>query len=484
MYDPNDKPLATTKPEQNKFADLERLVEEWDSISSTDVESLRSKLYELTKLRESIEATESPDMLRSKETLRLRANNAIIRIIKKLRALASPAGLGLDDATAINFKENIYDVLNQWAYLAAIHPEVSAIISTVVGPILALSLLDRAASQIKTPLSGTRDTRRGGGGAGSDTSNIEGRMKLIDIDKEELRRWGQEQFAQMYKDGVLTYVPYGGDPDRPLSIDLKPYIDAGLLRKIMEDFPYAEILDYYNRELDEFLKNRDPHSGYGIDQTIPHTIDHEPLLKAIAARAATAAAKESYGYAQAATRDKLLADREYRENMEQRMRELLPALQGIRKALQDDLESELARLEAQREDALNKAEKTDPAQPKGKLPPDAPLVPVACPPRLDAEYIDPVSYWRDLRNSPQLKEPPKYRFAGPFTAMTPGAMAFMLAAESAAAGPAAGAPQGGARVIIERILPPPTHLADEDFRRCMQREIDKLIIDFDTGVRG
>ena len=31
---------------------------------------------------------------------------------------------------------------------------------------------------------------------------------------------------------------------------------------------------------------------------------------------------------------------------------------------------------------------------------------------------------------------------------------------------------------------PPTRLADEDFRRCMQREIDQIVETFDTGVRG
>ena len=103
------------------------------------------------------------------------------------------------------------------------------------------------------------------------------------------------------------------------------------------------------------------------------------------------------------------------------------------------------------------------------------------PPRLDTEYIDPVAYWRKMRNSPQLKEPPKYRYAGPFTGLSPAAVAAMVAQSAPSA---ASAPQSGASVLIKRILPPPTHLADEDFRRCMQREIDQSVDTFDTGVRG
>ena len=79
--------------------------------------------------------------------------------------------------------------------------------------------------------------------------------------------------------------------------------------------------------------------------------------------------------------------------------------------------------------------------------------------------------------------PPKDRFSGPFTGLSPAAAAALAA--PAYTPPAAGAAASGApQVIINGILPPPTRLADEDFKRCLQREIDQIVWTFDTGMRG
>lgn len=98
-------------------------------------------------------------------------------------------------------------------------------------------------------------------------------------------------------------------------------------------------------------------------------------------------------------------------------------------------------------------------------------------------YTPPTSSEFILPTERSQNQPPKYRFSGPFTALSPAAMAALTAPEHTP--PAAGAAaSGGPQVIINGILPPPTRLADEDFKRCLQREINKLVIDFETGVRG
>ena len=98
--------------------------------------------------------------------------------------------------------------------------------------------------------------------------------------------------------------------------------------------------------------------------------------------------------------------------------------------------------------------------------------------QLGVEYIDPVSYLRDMRENPPTFNPVSFR--DPAHYIPTAAWAAMAA--SSAAQPAAGTPN--VKVIIEKIHEPPTRLADEDFRRCMQREINMIVNTFDTGMRG
>ena len=492
MKNPNTGNIVQLKFDQEKLYALIKLIQETKYGNTDDWVKLKEKRDKLNKMVKDIERTTTTASQRIIWETKQDAKILIKRIDDILNTAGKDTSLRLGNiASGIN---EVLDIVNQvpgnqtWLLAPVANKALNAIIQGINKGILAISpaantalaaanplgilvtasalyleILNMVAEHMKKSLMYKIRSSRGGE-KGPDTPELE-KAKLVPTE-EELRTWAKEQFEQMYKDGVFTYVPYGGDPNRPLSIDLKPYIDAGLFQKIIEDFPYSEILDYYNQELDEFLKNRSPHDSYGVDQTIPHTIDHEPLLKAIAANAANAAAQQSPGYAQAATRDRLMENRERREYEERIIQKLLPALQAECKQYQDAME----KYDALRERKANQAE-------QGAVPSPA------CMPRPGAEYIAPMSYPRDARNSSPQEEKPKYRFAGQFSAISPAAVAAM-AAQSAAERQAASAPQGGVKVIIEKIHQPPTHLADEDFRRYMQREIDQIVNNFDSGVRG
>ena len=181
------------------------------------------------------------------------------------------------------------------------------------------------------------------------------------------------------------------------------------------------------------------------------------------AYAANRAAIESPGYAQAATRDRLLENREQRESDMQSIQSLPHNFQEERASRQILLDQ----LEAMQESKLNQAEQdSPPARP----------TPAPYTPPIGTEVIDPVEYLRNARENPLSYTPVAFREHARY---------IPTAAWAAQSAPSAtSAPQGGVKVTIERILPPPTHLADEDFRRCMQREIDQIIETFDTGVRG
>ena len=70
--------------------------------------------------------------------------------------------------------------------------------------------------------------------------------------------------------------------------------------------------------------------------------------------------------------------------------------------------------------------------------------------------------------------------------MSPAIMAAMLMAPPmpASALPAAQASPQNIQVTIDNVSTPPTRLADADFKRCMQREINQIVTTFDTGMRG
>ena len=283
------------------------------------------------------------------------------------------------------------------------------------------------------------------------------------------------------------------DPGHPLPpledviMNILRGIDLDKLRKDAEE-----------RQIEVYRNGTDSGKRVGGNPLQPETLDPVRMIGEHDAEIANAAAKESPGYAQAATRDKLLGDREHRERFAQE-RQQMP--QSVRKRLEQRQRSKDLH-EAEREDALNKAEipPENTAQPA-----NTPLVPnipaplelrpetgamsgneealtstsTSYPPRLDAEYIDPAAHWRNVRNSPPLEL--NFTHLRDRSSYVPTAAWAAMAAQSATA---SGAGAEGVKVVINHILPPPTHLADEDFRRCMQREIDQIVETFDTGVRG
>ena len=78
--------------------------------------------------------------------------------------------------------------------------------------------------------------------------------------------------------------------------------------------------------------------------------------------------------------------------------------------------------------------------------------------------------------------PPQYRFSGPFTALSPAATAALATPAYTPPSVAGAAASGAPQVIITGITPPPTRLADAEFKRCLQRELNDIVRNFDTGM--
>ena len=123
--------------------------------------------------------------------------------------------------------------------------------------------------------------------------------------------------------------------------------------------------------------------------------------------------------------------------------------------------------------------RSDPGQDDFPGPTSAPIFAPTPPPDhtppASSEFIPPTQRSQN--------PPPKYRFSGPFSGLSPATAAALAA--PAYAPPASGAAAPGAtQVIIKGILPPPSRLSNADFDCCMQREINQIVTAFDTGMRG
>ena len=504
MHNPNNDGSDLEKSSQKKFAALTKLIKETQDVDTADLVKLKQKRDELVEMLKDINNTTSATSRDDNKLIRRKAEALIEKIDEKyLNATTKIPAQGLWDSLD---KYNTYalDPVSKLPYFAATQPELFLAMNGTFAAALYAYYFLKAVDDLEKSLARKIRFSGGEGGLAPDEmreifKEIMARKPLLEASQKAVRimdatarealmnnrefRKAQERLRQ-----ELEMFPASPEQKEQWQSTQARHeaLQEYEARRAEPDGLVAAVLDAIKGIVARRrLAGNLPKPGQSPHDHLPEVMDKtkdEILAIYAAAEKANAAARESYGHAQAATRDRLLADREYREEMEQRTQELFPVLREVREDLKEDLESIPATIEAERENALNKAEKNDPAQPKSKLSPNAATIPAAYPPRLDTEYIAPVSHLRDPRNFPQPKEAPKYRYAGPFTAMTPGAMALMLARESAAAQPAAVEPN--VTVTIERILPPPTHLADEDFRRCMQREIDKLVNDFDTGVRG
>ena len=106
-------------------------------------------------------------------------------------------------------------------------------------------------------------------------------------------------------------------------------------------------------------------------------------------------------------------------------------------------------------------------------------IPTRTPP-FGAEVINPTEYLQNMRNSPPLQFTPQE----PRSGVSPAVVAAMSMMPPMSASPGAGALPQNITVNINSVPTPPTRLADEDFKRCLQREIDQIVWTFETGVRG
>ena len=362
-----------------------------------------------------------------------------------------------------NFKDQLSDVLILADAAEKCPPPFGIILATmlrlIASAMLAVAVLDEYAADMKQP---KRRYRRGGG-AGP-------KVVLPQGDPLELFKIPEKQppLALEGEDFVGATNPNWSDAERIRALErasLHEYLhqdDEPVPAAIREALIIARLLrDQLAATFPEPGQAPQDHLPLDMQKTRDENIDIYD-----SARKATAVAKESPGYAQAATRDRLLENREQRESDMRDIQNLPQNFQEERAPKQILLDQ----LEAMQVSKLNQAEQDSP-----------PACPTPAPytPPIGTEVIDPVEYLRNARENPLSYTPVAFREHARYI---PTAAWAAMAAQSAPS--ATSAPQGGVKVTIERILPPPTHLADEDFRRCMQREIDQIIETFDTGVRG
>ena len=453
MYDQSNVSTEFRNSDQDKFVGLIKLIQEFDAIKGAvpvDLYKLKTIQDELSKKLEDIEDT-VPKSIRDDPKNREIIKNTrttLARIKERIINNSVFEGLGLDPAV---------EKLGQATDAA---PDTTSK-SITAGSAIILAYFDRfvkLANRIKTPLGSNRGGRGGGASSGKYFENRA---------EEGTRRW-LDGSASRSEQSPRNYLP----PDMQKGLDehlaaikakevnagvkeSSGYTQAALRDKLLkrredrEDMERAKqnlASDQERAEAFRWVDFADADADDGL-----HKWERASNL-AEAVHAANKAARESPGYTQAAIRDKLLSNRELREHREY----MDPGnADGDPFSRQHHLDVE----EQNRENASSKSEKPAYTRPIG------------------TEVIDPVEYLRNARENPLSYTPVTFREPARYI---PTAAWAAMAAQSAA-GPAAGS--SNVTVTIKRILPPPTHLADEDFRRCMQREIDQIVETFDTGVR-
>ena len=289
MNDPNNELTDLTEQEENKFVTLTRLTEEYKSMKFVDVSKFKTLNKELNSVFKDIQDTIPQNIIFKKYRDIIKQAQATMRKIDiDIKNYSKYSGIGLTENIAdIKDAFDAAEVATQTPYMAALYPEVYPILSTTLIMAAIMEGLALVAKDVKMPLMFNRGMR--GGGQGPDTPEIQGKLNLADfVDEKELRRAAGEKFREMCKElesGVYTYVPYGGDPNQPVTINLKEILDhhanKEALAKIIDTVPFEQL--FGNKEIEEILKNYDPYKSYGIDQTIPHAIALEKILAAMVA---------------------------------------------------------------------------------------------------------------------------------------------------------------------------------------------------------
>ena len=286
MNDPNNELTDLTEQDKNKFVTLARLTEEYKSMKFANVSKLKTLNKELNSVFKDIQDTIPQNIIFKKYRDIIKQAQATMRKIDiDIRNYSKYSGIGLTENIAdIKDAFDAAEVATQTPYMAALYPEVYPILSTTLIMAAIMEGLALVAKDVKMPLMFNRGMR--GGGQGPDTPEIQGKLNLADfVDEKELRRAAGEKFREMCKElesGVYTYVPYGGDPNQPVTINLKGILDhhanKEALAKIIDTVPFEQL--FGDKEIEEILKNYNPYDSYGIDQTIPHDFsrpDQSPL---------------------------------------------------------------------------------------------------------------------------------------------------------------------------------------------------------------
>ena len=475
MQNPNNDGSALEKISQEKFAALDKFTEETKHADTTDRVKLKQKRDELAEMLNDVRRTTSATS-RDENRRTIRKAEGLIKDIDKnhLNPVNKTPGLGLEYIASD--LQTIYESAGLLA-ISEIYPIVP-IVGVCIASAFYLDLLARLADDIDKSLLYEMHSSRGGGLGPAEMR----KMFLEILDRKIFIAASQKALKNMpatARDKLLNNREFRKHVEQTLQMLLPASPEHADQWQSTKD-QHEALQEYEEKGLDvrKFGKisvaaaqrefeppllqpGETPHDSYGIDQTIPHAINHEPTLKAIAANAANTAAQQSPGYAQAAIRDRLMENRARQEYEAQIIEKLLPASQTEREQYQGAMEG----YDALQERKANQAEQgAAPARTRAR--------------QLGVEYIDPVSYLRDMRENPPTFNPVSFR--DPAHYIPTAAWAAMAA--SSAAQPAAGTPN--VKVIIEKIHEPPTRLADEDFRRCMQREINMIVNTFDTGMRG
>ena len=516
MQNPNNDGSALEKSSQEKFATLTKLIKETRDVDTADLVKLKQKRDELVEMLEDIRSTTS---ITSRENNRFITNQAeaLIEKIdeKHLNATSNPPGMGMgsiasdlkdgwDLASMAPFIEvspfkpftnRAANFLAKFAnkFITAAAPATnSALAATVpvasitLGSMAYLEFLARLADEIDKSLVYKMHHGRGGElGSGEMRKmfkDILARKPLIEASQKApknmsatsrdalMRNLEFKQFTEQLRQELELFPALPEQKEQWQSTQdrheaLQEYEEKGL---DVRNFGKISV-EAAQRAFEERL----PKPGETPLDYLPPDMrktksENEAIIDA--ALAANEAARESSGYTQAAIRDKHLNNREDGEAIERAKQDLSSAQERAEAFRWVDFADDDAR---KRERAANLTERpATPLSRNKRLAGNRPK-PAYTPP-LGTEVIDPVSYLRDARENPlsytpvTFREPARYIPTAAWAAM--------------AAQPAAGEPN--VTVTIERILPPPTHLADEDFRRCMQREIDQIVETFDTGVRG